>query len=87
VPVVLRQPGTVLAVNLDGAVIPIALSVYLLIDDDVWWQAAVAVVFVAALVHFSARPVPGLGIAVPALVPRSWPPAPQSCCRRAPRRR
>jgi uncharacterized membrane protein len=31
--------------------------------------AAIAVVFVAILVHVIARPVPGLGIAVPPLVP------------------
>ena len=69
VPVVRRQPTTIIAVNLGGAVIPAGLSVYLLINDGVWWQAAVAVVFVATLVHAFARPVPGLGIAVPALVP------------------
>lgn len=69
IPIVRRQPATILAVNLGGAVIPTALSLYLLIRNDVWWQAAIAVVFVAALVHAIARPVPGLGIAVPALVP------------------
>jgi len=69
VPIVRRQPATVFAVNLGGAVIPTGLSLYLLIRDDVWWQAAVAVVFVAILVHVIARPVPGLGIGVPALVP------------------
>ena len=69
IPIVHRQPATVLAVNLGGAVIPTALSLYLLIRNDVWWQSAIAVVFVAGLVHAIARPVPGLGIAVPALVP------------------
>lgn len=69
VPVVRRQQATILAVNLGGAVIPTGLSVYLLVKNDVWWQAAIAVAFVAAVVHAIARPVPGLGIAVPALVP------------------
>ena len=69
IPIVHRQPATILAVNLGGAMIPSALSLYLLIRNDVWWQAAIAVVFVAALVHAIARLVPGLGIAVPALVP------------------
>jgi len=69
IPIVHRQPATILAVNLGGAVIPTAVSLYLLIRNDVWWQAGVAVVFVAALVHAIARPIPGLGIAVPALVP------------------
>jgi uncharacterized membrane protein len=69
VPVVHPGFSTILAVNLGGAVIPAAVSVLLLVRDDVWWQAAVGVVFVAALVHAAARPVPGLGIAVPGLVP------------------
>jgi uncharacterized membrane protein len=69
VPVLHRPTPTILAVNLGGAVIPATLSVYLLIKDDVWWQAAVGVVFVAAIVHRIARPVEGLGIAVPALAP------------------
>ena len=68
-PVVRRQQATILAVDLGGAVIPSGLSVYLLVKNDVWWQAAIAVAFVAAVVHAIARPVPGLGIAVPALVP------------------
>ncbi len=69
VPVVSRQPGTIVAVNLGGAVIPTGLSLYLLAKDGIWWQAASAVTFVAVLVHAFARPVRGLGIAVPALVP------------------
>jgi uncharacterized membrane protein len=67
VPDVRRRQATILAVNLGGAVIPSGLSVYLLNRNDVWWQAAIA--FVAVLVHAIARPVPGLGIAVPALAP------------------
>jgi uncharacterized membrane protein len=69
IPIVRRQPATILAVNLGGAVIPTGLSLYLLAKDGVWWQAAAAVTFVAVVVHAFARPVPGLGIAVPALVP------------------
>jgi len=69
IPIVRRQPATILAVNLGGAVIPAGLSLYLLAKDGVWWQAAAAVAFVAVVVHAFARPVPGLGIAVPALVP------------------
>ena len=66
----LRTPAsTILAVNVGGAVIPAGLSVYLLLTDDLWWQAGVGVLFVTVVVHAVARPVPGLGIAVPALVP------------------
>jgi uncharacterized membrane protein len=41
--------------------------VFLLIKDDVWWRAAVAVIVVAVIVHVIARPVKGLLIAVPGL--------------------
>ena len=69
VPVMRRSGTTILAVNLGGAVIPTAVSVWLLVNDHPWWQAAVGVVVVAVLVHAIARPVAGLGIAVPGLVP------------------
>lgn len=69
IPVVRRPAQTILAVNLGGAVIPSGVSLMLLIKDDIWWQAAVAVFCVAVLVHAVARPVPGLGIAVPAIIP------------------
>jgi uncharacterized membrane protein len=69
VPVMEHTSDTIVAVNVGGALIPAGLSVYLLASDGVWWQAALAVVLVAAFVHRIARPVPGLGIAVPALAP------------------
>ena len=69
VPVVRRPQPTILAVNLGGAVIPTAVSILLLIRDDIWWQAAAAVGVVTVIVHAFARPVPGLGVAVPGLVP------------------
>ncbi len=69
VPVVRRATQTILAVNLGGAVIPAGVSMLLLVKDGIWWQAAIGVCFVTIVVHALARPVPGLGIAVPALVP------------------
>jgi uncharacterized membrane protein len=69
VPVVAEPQATILAVNLGGAVIPAGVSVALLLQGGMWWQAAVAVAFVTVVVHRVARPVRGLGIAVPALVP------------------
>jgi uncharacterized membrane protein len=69
VPRLRRTAPTILAVNVGGAVIPAGLSVYLWIRDDVWWQAGAGVLFVTVLVYAVARPVPGLEIAVPALVP------------------
>jgi uncharacterized membrane protein len=69
VPILLDQPGTILAVNIGGAVIPTLMSIYLLIRHELWIKGAVAIALVAALVHWLATPLPGLGIAVPIFVP------------------
>jgi uncharacterized membrane protein len=68
-PVVAEPRTTVLAVNLGGAVVPTALSVYLLAVNPIVLPALAATVIVAAVVYRAARPVPGLGIAIPALLP------------------
>ena len=68
VPVLTRR-STTIAVNVGGALVPAGVSAYLIAHDRIGWQALVAVVVVGALVHLVARPVPGLGIAVPALLP------------------
>ena len=69
VPVVVEWPGTVIAVNVGGAVIPTLLSLYLLVKNDLWIRGIVTTVIVAAIVHMLAYPVPGVGIAVPIFVP------------------
>ncbi len=69
VPVLLNQPGTTLAVNIGGAVIPALMSIYLLFRYRLWLKGLIAVALVAACVHWLATPVPGLGIAVPVFVP------------------
>jgi len=69
VPVVVNWPGTVLAVNVGGAVIPGAMSLYLLTKHGLWWLGTVAIVCVAVVCHSLAQPVQGLGIAVPVFVP------------------
>jgi uncharacterized membrane protein len=69
VPVVVDWPGTVIAVNVGGALIPTALSLYLLWYHRIWGLGALATAIVAAVVHILARPVPGIGIAVPIIVP------------------
>jgi uncharacterized membrane protein len=68
-PVVIRPRSKILAVNLGGAVIPALLSVYLLIVNAIWLPALAATAIVTAVVHRGARPVEGLGIAIPALLP------------------
>ena len=72
VPFWLRSPsirGTILAINVGGAVIPILLSFYLLIRYDLWASGAGAVAIVAFVVHRMATPVPGVGISVPTFAP------------------
>ena len=69
VPVVVAWPGTIVAANLGGAVIPVLVSVYLLVRHSLWLQGAVAVACIAAISHLMARPIHGLGIAVPVFIP------------------
>jgi uncharacterized membrane protein len=69
VPVVREWPGTVLAVNLGGAVIPVVLSIYLIFKSGEFFNCFLAVVMVSFLVHRMARPVPGVGIVVPTFIP------------------
>ena len=69
VPYVTSWPGTVLAVNVGGAVIPTLMSTYLMLRYQLWVKAAVAVVVIAIVIHASATPVQGVGIAVPVFAP------------------
>jgi uncharacterized membrane protein len=69
VPTVVEAPGTVIAVNIGGAVIPVLVSLYLLSAYGLWGRGLVATVLVAAVCHMLATPVPGVGIAEPVFVP------------------
>jgi uncharacterized membrane protein len=69
VPVVSDWDGTVVAVNVGGAVIPTVMSIYLLIKRELWVKGLVATAIVALVIHWMADPVPGLGIAVPVFMP------------------
>src|ERR1700716_17810 len=69
VPVVGAWPGTVLAVNVGGAVIPTIMSSYLVIRYQLWLKAALATAAIALVIHSMATPVPGIGIAVPVFAP------------------
>jgi uncharacterized membrane protein len=69
VPVVVQWPGTLIAVNVGGAIIPTLMSVYLLVRYRLWVQGAVGTAIVAFIVHMMAQPVAGLGIAVPVFTP------------------
>jgi uncharacterized membrane protein len=69
VPEVVQWPGTVLAVNVGGAVIPTLMSSYLVLRYQLWGRATIAVVAIALIIHSMATPVHGLGIAVPVFAP------------------
>ncbi len=59
---------TTIAINLGGAVIPVAVSVFLLTRVNLF-DALTGILIMTLLIHMMARPVRGLGIAVPALIP------------------
>jgi len=69
VPYVNAWPGTVLAVNVGGAVIPTLMSAYLMMRYQLWGRAAIAVAIIAVVIHSAATPVHGVGIAVPVFAP------------------
>ncbi|HEY1982743.1 MAG TPA: DUF1614 domain-containing protein [Xanthobacteraceae bacterium] len=69
IPTVTHWQGTVIAVNVGGAVIPTLLSLYLLVTHHLWIKGAIATTVVAVVLHWVANPVPGLGIAVPVFLP------------------
>lgn len=61
---------TVLAINVGGAVIPVLISTYLLTQfPSSLLLAGIGVAVVAAITYSVAKPIRGIGIATPALVP------------------
>jgi uncharacterized membrane protein len=69
VPVVVDWPGTIVALNVGGALIPGLTSLYLLVRHGLWVRGFLVIACVAALCHQLAQPVRGLGIALPVFVP------------------
>jgi uncharacterized membrane protein len=69
VPVVVDWPGTVIAINVGGALIPTLVSIYLLVRNRLWGRGLLAIAGLTAVCHALANPVPGVGIALPVLVP------------------
>ncbi len=65
-----QQPCTMtLAVNLGGAVIPVLISLYILIKCQAPFRALLATAFMSVVVYKLARPIRGVGIGVPVLIP------------------
>jgi uncharacterized membrane protein len=69
VPVLHESPRTVIAINFGGAVIPTLLSVYLVVKNAIYLKSVAGVFIVAAIVNGLARPIAGVGIAIPTFVP------------------
>jgi len=64
------EPGaSVVAINVGGALIPILVSLYLLVRTGMVVRMLIGTAIVAFIVHQLAEVVPGVGIAVPMLVP------------------
>jgi len=80
VPIVVDWPGTVIAVNVGGALIPGIVSLYPLIKTGAWGFGTIAIACVAAVCHAVAQPIRGVGIGLPVFVPAlrraSW----RCCC-------
>jgi len=69
IPTVVRSPGTIIAINVGGALIPTLMSIYLWIRNGLWLSGIVATAVVAAVCYWLSQPVRGLGIAMPVFVP------------------
>jgi uncharacterized membrane protein len=69
VPPAVERGATVVAINLGGALIPIAVSIYLALRTRLFKRMVLGVLVVAVVVHALATPVPGVGIAVPMVLP------------------
>lgn len=68
IPVIEYREHTIIAINVGGAVVPTLLSVYLLFTTGLLLIALVGIAIVAAFAYGLARPIPGLGIALPAFI-------------------
>lgn len=62
-------PGTIIAINVGGALIPTMMSLYLLITRKLWLKGAAAIAALTLVTHWLADPVAGVGIIVPVFLP------------------
>ncbi len=68
-PTLQSNTHTLVAVNMGGCLIPIAFSLYLLLQTEVTLlQAVQAIAFVTLISYLFSRPVHGLGIGMPILI-------------------
>jgi uncharacterized membrane protein len=65
----IKEWPSTLAINVGGAIVPTILSIYLMIKHQVYSHSLIGIAAVAAVVHYLAEPIQGMGIAVPIFVP------------------
>lgn len=68
-PIVKNWPSTFIAINVGGALIPTALSIYFIFRHELFGSALLGVAVVTVVVHMLAKPVHGMGISVPVFIP------------------
>ncbi len=69
IPHVVERSSTVIAINVGGAVIPVLLALRLLLQQGITRRLLVALGLVTALMYHLAQPIPGVGIALPPILP------------------
>jgi uncharacterized membrane protein len=69
IPMVQGWPGTIIAVNVGGAIIPALLSLYLVAKNRLYGRGVLGIAIVTTVVHLMAYPVKGVGIAEPTFIP------------------
>lgn len=69
IPVLETSPDTVVAINVGGAIVPIAVSLYLMAKNRLYPKAAWGIVLVSLACYVLAEPIQGLGIAIPVFYP------------------
>lgn len=60
---------TIIAVNVGGAIIPVCISLYLSLSSGLLGRGVLGTALVSLVVHRLARPIPGVGIAIPLFIP------------------
>jgi uncharacterized membrane protein len=68
-PPVVQRGATVVAINVGGALVPMLLSLYLFLRLNMRARMLLGTAIVAVIIHALATIVPGVGIAVPMLLP------------------
>ena len=63
-----RMREQIIAINVGGAIVPILISIYLFKFAPIV-PVIIATTIITILTKFLARPVPGIGIAMPAFIP------------------